>query len=270
MTYVHLLTQRTRFVGVNTMGDLLKELQDLIEAWVGSRKYANLSVLGRISGVSYPTMRRIMAGEMTPALQTVMQLAPVLLEQGDAQVFVARHFPEVAKLYRLTDKQGYAVTSASEAFQSMSEDEFIVYSMAAQKNGISRQRLQERLGESAIQAIDRLLESELLVELEPGRIQTREENVFIAGRENTLHRMKLAIDCFDRKREQDYGSYYGLFTNGLSDEGIKAAHRVLREAEAKLMSIFQDPSLRGRKVLYHAMVSSFIDGKGEVSDEIAH
>ena len=159
------------------MGELLKDLQDLIEAWLGTRKYANLSVLGRISGVSYPTMRRIMAGEMTPALQTVMQLAPVLLEQSEAQAFVAKHFPEVSKLYRLTDKQGYAVTSASEAFQAMTEDEFIVYSMAAQKNGISRKRLIERLGESALQAIDRLLETELLVELVPGRIQTKQENI---------------------------------------------------------------------------------------------
>ncbi len=246
------------------MGELLKELQELIEAWLGSRKYANLSVLARISGVSYPTLRRIVQGEMTPALQTVLQLAPVLQEQSQAQSFVARHFPEVAKLYRLTDRQGYALLNANEVFQSMSKEEFLVFSMAAQKRGISRNRLAQRLGEGAEDAIQRLLDAELIIEPIPGRLQTKDENVLIAGLDNTLHRIKLAVDAFDRQREQEYGSYYGLFSNGLNDEGIKAAHRVLREAESKLMSIFQDEGLQGPKILYHAMISSFIDAKGEV------
>ncbi len=50
---------------------LVEELQREIESWMSSRRNGNLSVLSRLSGVSYPTLRRIMQAEFTPNLKAV-------------------------------------------------------------------------------------------------------------------------------------------------------------------------------------------------------
>lgn len=246
------------------MSDLLKELSGHIELWLANRKYANLSVLARISGVSYPTLRRIVQGEMTPSLQTVMQLAPVLLEQTPAQQFVAKHFPEVGKLYRFGDGGGYQVAEGHMAYTSFTKEEFIIFGLATREGGIRRSRLVEKLGESAYSAIDRLLGHELIVETD-GVLKTRDENPYVPGLDGVLHLIRLAIDCFDKDKELDYGTYYMMFTSGLNDDGIKAAHRVMNEAEKKLLTVFNEPSFKGQKVLYYTLLSSYLESKEEFS-----
>lgn len=236
---------------------LVEELQREIEQWMGSRRNGNLSVLSRLSGVSYPTLRRIMQAEFTPNLETVMQVVSVIMDDKQGRIFLCRHFPDFAPIFKKQEEVGYRMLNMAGLLQTLSKEEFMVFNLASGK-GVSLQRLHQKLGQQADFAIQRLTAADL-IEVHGEMVRTKIKNVSFTNIEEVLHHMSLAISCFDRDKVNDYGSQYGIFSDRLNQEGLEAANAAILEAKKRLVEVFTDPKYFGDQLYLCVLSSSFMD-----------
>lgn len=237
---------------------LVIELQREIEQWMSQRRNGNLSVLSRLSSVSYPTLRRIMQAEFSPNLETVMQVVSVILDQKHATEFLCRHFPDFAPLFRRQDDNGYQLLNVSGIAESFTKEDFIIFHMAAGNKGTTRQRIREKLGEAAERSLTRLTAADL-IEINGERVQSKCSNMSLTSIEAVLHQMSLAIQLFDRERINEPGSTYGLFSERLNSSGVEAASLALLECRKKLVEIYTDPDYLGDRLFYSVLASSSLD-----------
>ncbi len=236
---------------------LVGELQREIDQWMSSRRNGNLSVLSRLSGVSYPTLRRIMQAEFTPNLETVMQVVSVILDDKQGRLFLCKHFPDFAPIFKKQEEVGYRMLNMAGLLQTLTKEEFMVFNLASGQ-GVALARLHEKLGQQADFAIQRLTAADL-IEVNEGMVKTKIKNVSFANLEEVLHHMSLAIQCYDREKVNDYGSNYGIFSDRLNDEGIEAANLAILEAKKKLVEVFTDPKYFGDRLYISVLSSSFMD-----------
>lgn len=237
---------------------LVLELQREIEQWMNSRRNGNLSVLSRLSGVSYPTLRRIMQAEFSPNLETVMQVVSVVLDQKQATEFLCRHFPDFAPLFRRQDESGYQLVNVSGLAETFTREDFLIFNMASGHNGTTKQRIREKLGEAGERSLNRLLGSDLIT-VEGDAIRAKVGNMSLTSLEAVVHHMSLAIQSFDRERLNEGGSTYGLFSERLNAPGIEAASQALIECRKKLLEIFTNPDYLGDRLFYSVLASSYLD-----------
>ncbi|MES2743792.1 MAG: hypothetical protein V4655_00135 [Bdellovibrionota bacterium] len=236
---------------------LVEELQREIERWMSSRRNGNLSVLSRLTGVSYPTLRRIMQAEFTPNLETVMQVVSIILDDKQGRVFLCRHFPDFAPIFKKQEEVGYRMLNLAGLLQTLTKEEFMVFNLASGQ-GVTMARLHQKLGQQADFAIARLTAADL-IEVQGEVVKTKIKNVSLTNIEEVLHHMTLAISCFDRERVNDYGSQYGIFSDRLNQEGIEAAHTAMLEAKKKLVEVFTDPKYFGDELYITVLSSSYMD-----------
>lgn len=236
---------------------LVEELQREIEQWMSSRRNGNLSVLSRLSGVSYPTLRRIMQAEFTPNLETVMQVVSVILDDKHGRQFLCRHFPDFAPIFKKQEEVGYRMLNMAGLLQTLTKEEFIVFNLASGQ-GVPLQRLREKLGQQADFAIQRLAAADL-IETQGEIVRTKIKNVSFTNIEEVLHHMSLAIDCFDRDKVNNYGSQYGIFSDRLNQEGLEAANAAIQEAKKRLVEVYTDPKYFGDQLYISVLSSSFMD-----------
>ncbi len=235
--------------------NLVEDIQSAIERWMGTRRNGNLSVLSRLSGVSYPTLRRIMQAEFTPNLQTVMQVVSVIMDDKEGRNFLCRHFPDFAPIFKKQEEVGYRMVNLSGLLQGLNRVEFMVLNLAIGE-GITLQKLQQKFGEQADAAIQRLVAGEL-IEVSDECVKTKDKNITFTNIDEVLHYMSLAVQCFNREKVNSYGSHYAIFSERLNDEGMQAANAAVLEAKQKLMEIFCDPKYFGSQP-YVAQLSSCV------------
>ncbi|MBC7661214.1 MAG: hypothetical protein H7249_16070 [Chitinophagaceae bacterium] len=236
---------------------LVEELQTEIDQWMSSRRNGNLSVLSRLSGVSYPTLRRIMQAEFTPNLETVMQVVSVILDDKQGRSLLCRHFPDFAPIFKKQEDVGYRMLNMAGLLQTLTKEEFMVFNLASGQ-GVSRTRLHEKLGQQADIAILRLTAADL-IETHGDVVKTKIKNVSFANLEEVLHHMGLAIQCFDRDKVNDAGSHYGIFSERLNQEGIEAASLAMVELKKRLVEVFTDPKYFGDRLYINVLSSSYMD-----------
>lgn len=237
--------------------NLIEELQREIEQWMSSRRNGNLSILSRLSGVSYPTLRRIMQAEFTPNLETVMQVISVILDDKTGRDFLCRHFPDFAPIFRKQEEAGYRMLNMAGLLQTFTKEEFIVFNLA-NGQGVTMARLHEKLGQQADFAVQRLLTADL-IELKDQHVTTKIKNVNFANLDEVLHHMSLAVQVFDREKVNDFGSHYGIFSERLNTEGIEAANQAIWECKKRLVEVYTDPRFFGQKLYLSVLSSSFME-----------
>lgn len=237
--------------------NLVEELQREIDQWMSSRRNGNLSVLSRLTGVSYPTLRRIMQAEFTPNLETVMQVVSVILDDKAGRDFLCRHFPDFAPIFRKQEEAGYRMLNMAGLLQTFTKEEFIVFHLASGQ-GVSMERLHEKLGQQADLAVARLTAADL-VEVKDKQVTTKIKNVNFANLDEVLHHMSLAIEVFDREKVNDFGSHYGLFSERLNAEGIEAANMAIWDCKKRLVEVYTDPQFFGDRLYLSVLSSSFME-----------
>lgn len=68
-----------------------------IDRWISGKEARNLSMLARLSGVSYSTVRRIMQKESDPSMETALKLADVVMSLPERVEFARVHAPGLVK-----------------------------------------------------------------------------------------------------------------------------------------------------------------------------
>ncbi|RZA24089.1 MAG: hypothetical protein EOP10_10910 [Proteobacteria bacterium] len=234
---------------------MLKDLKNLIDAWLKDRSTRNLSLLSRQSGVPYPTLRRVYQQENSPTLETVLALLSVVAPGDNALTFLNQHFNSVgswvSKLVKGLDTQLPSVDVSEELRDRIS---FAIITLASAQ-GTTRALIEKKFGEYGAAKLDRLLEMDAIYEKDD-RLYFRYENFSVIEPRLILEQIKHTVDLFDMKQIGDHGVVAQLHTEGLNDAGVIQLARRIHEFEEDLQRIFVRE--RGTNVVMLSYISSFL------------
>lgn len=240
------------------MTQMRSTLRDGIERWLESRKNSSLSVLSKLSGVSYSTVRRCISEEYQyePSLEVALAIASIVYDMDECNEFLSEFFPCFSKWM---GKYDFKKSVTQEDFSSeiashlVDKDRARVVAVAATEDGTSRQAVRDLLGSEGLRVLDGLLEEKLLFEGLDGRISTCEKTFSIISPENVLGQITLWTSLYDfsNLNTENYASYQ-FVTEGLNDKGLRAiADAKLRHAN-ELVEIGHNKDFLGNKVVYSA------------------
>lgn len=234
---------------------MLKDLKNLIDAWLKDRSTRNLSLLSRQSGVPYPTLRRVYQQENSPTLETVLALLSVIAPGDNALSFLNQHFSSVgswvSKLVKGLDTQ-FPTADVSEELRDRIS--FAIITLASAQ-GTTRALIEKKFGEYGVAKLQRLLEMDALYEKDE-RLYFRYENFSVLEPRLILEQIKHTVDLFDMKQLGEHGVVAQLHTEGLNDAGVIQLARRIHEFEEDLQRIFVRE--RGTNVVMLSYISSFL------------
>lgn len=240
--------------------DFKDEMSQKIGYWLDSRRNASLQVLARLSGVSYSTLRRIEQKEVHASLENTMQLLEVLMPRDEARAFVKRHFPDLAFLIEDEPKP---VEEGKER-EPERREEFLLQALAANREGMSAEAAERRLGERARDLLDSMCRGGLLT-VRGDRYFARRPSHRTTKR--SLLYLTWLLELFDGRPVGAWGSLAKIRTEGLSLEALREVHRIVNDMLHRLDDLFQDPRNHGPHVIGLGLFSTSLGPNQELQDK---
>lgn len=136
------------------------KLIEFVEGWLAGRPSRSLSVLARVSGVPYATLRRIMQREYGASLETTFALLNIVATPAEILDFFPKKTP-VMKVYEKI-MQGSHQASPELIMKMLGRDNFWILALAM-TIGATRERVEKMLGILGAAEFDKLIEEGLLV-----------------------------------------------------------------------------------------------------------
>ncbi|RYZ91053.1 MAG: hypothetical protein EOP04_01865 [Proteobacteria bacterium] len=219
--------------------------------------------MAKLSGVSYPTVRRIHTREGgEPDLGNVLSILSVVTTTQNTKLFVRKHYQKHAHLIEpsLTDFQPLDGLANMVRFTI---HDFLAIGLASTKNGVSEQELVGKSGVFGVRALENLLAAGVIERFE-NRYVTVAKEVRTIGTDRILQSIAHLCDVFDYERVDSRGSLFRLKTEGLTKEAVLEIYKILYEVSDKIQEIMLNEKNKGEYVLGVGLVSTFLNfPKGE-------
>ncbi|RYE58292.1 MAG: hypothetical protein EOP48_03850 [Sphingobacteriales bacterium] len=235
---------------------LIEELSLFIERWQSDRRNHTLPMLARLSGVSYPTVRRIAQRETVPELGSVINILSIVASVEETKTFLQKHNAVLAKVLDSSLYSGEPLKGLAE-IDNFTLQDFLVIALAATQDGTDQKEILFRAGKLGADSIEKLM-SAGVIERSGDRIVTIAQNVRTIGDERVLKSIALLCEAFDYKQINSRGSLFRFKSEGLSKEAVLQIYKILYEASNQIQQIMDDEKNRGEYVLGVGMVSTFI------------
>lgn len=230
--------------------ELKRDLARRIESWLHEDKARNPNLLAQQSGVSYPTIRRIIGEEMVPSLDTVLSLLLHIMSDDEARRFLLEHFPAHASFFESASCRGIGGL--------LSKEDFILLTLARRQSGCTQEEAQNRLGaQVSRRSVGRLMKMGL-IRTERGRFHATKRSLSGALDED-IHHMGIAVQCLSAERLEEPGNVYELLNTGLNEKGIALADRILRVCRSRLRKLYGSTEYRGNEALISVLAISRVD-----------
>lgn len=136
------------------------KLIEFVEVWLAGRPSRSLSVLARVSGVPYATLRRIMQREYGASLETTFALLNIVASPSEILEF----FPKKTAVMKVYEKimQGTHQASPELIMKMLGRDNFWIMALAM-TIGATRERVEKMLGVLGLAEFEKLVEEGLLI-----------------------------------------------------------------------------------------------------------
>jgi len=208
-----------------------------------------IRILANESGLNQKTIRRLLACENNPTYQTLFRLYSIFLEDNNLESLTEKCPEVVAQKIKDYNPCGEEVedSSAVNLLEMFKKEPLLseIYILST-VGPINRNALAFRYGQYGLEVLDRLVESELLQEIERDTFTVSKNCPDVNGEclkflgEHFSHRF--AKPGNSELHDQNIISFYA---EGLSKEGMKEWLKVDTEAFYKKLEISKNPKFKG-------------------------
>jgi hypothetical protein len=233
-------------------------LSEAIDQWVSRRKNASLGLLAKLSGVPYPTVRRVAQREFRPTLQNALQIASVVLPADQVIDVIGESYGESVRLMRdlFSVKKDAKLVEPSISEEALSsKEDYWVYIQATKGEGIAVEAIKERFGREGLRSLDKLLALHL-VEQRGELVKTPETQMALVSGKTILAAVSHLTELFEMDRLEEDGTLAWTNAEGLNELGISKAHKVMIKATQELREILADRANQGDKMLGLGLIST--------------
>jgi len=236
--------------------DLRSFLREKITAWTEASRRHTLLHLAERSRLGYSTVRRLASGDGEANLQSLLQLASVIMSPEETRQAVHDFFPEA----RLGLERPFRFFPNEKLDPIATKEAMLAVALSCPDGGIDGKELEAIMGTRASRCIQSLIDAEILCRQEE-RVKLTADYFFDPNPERVLRWMGYVLDLFDRERSDQVGSFTSLRIEGLNDKGIERLQEVMTLAEKSIQTILDDKNCRGSQSVATVVVSTVLNPK---------
>lgn len=243
-------------------GDLTDDIRGVIETYLDGHRSRSLATLSRSSGVSYTTLRRLYQREGNPTAEPVLKIVDSTLQNEAKLEFLNRHYPELTSAVNVEQKTYDPKGERSEALKAFlfREPHNYIINLADNDRGTTDEDVRRLTGERGMQALDELLEHQLLVrDFVNKRPIIRRPANFSQDPDITLGQIKLSADHFDRSLGGTKAARAIHTTGSVSESAMERIHDILSSAIKEILAVKNHPSSAGEIPLFVAAMMNVLD-----------
>ncbi|MCX6129987.1 MAG: hypothetical protein NTX25_13110 [Proteobacteria bacterium] len=234
--------------------DLRSFLREKITAWSEASKRHTLLYLAERSRLGYSTVRRLASGEGDANLQSLLQLASVILSPEETRQTLQDYFPEA----RLGLERPFRFFPNEKNNPISSKEALLAVALSCPDDGIEQAELEAIIGTRSFRCIQSLVDAEILCRQDT-KLKLASDYFFDPNPERILRWMGYILELFDCERADKVGNFTSLRIEGLNDRGIQKLHEVMTEAESAIQEILNDKNCRGVQSVATALVSAVLN-----------
>lgn len=243
-------------------GDLSEDVRGVIEGYLDGHRSRSLATLSRASGVSYTTLRRLYQREGHPTAEPVLKIVDATLTNDQKLEFLTRYYPEIANAVTVERKTYAPEGSRGDALKAFlfREPHNFILNLAHTEKGTTREDVQRLTGERGTEALDELLENELLsVEYVGKQQMIRRPPSLSQDCDIAINQIKLSADHFDRSLTGTKAARIFHTTGSVSQRALEEIHDILSGCIRAILEIKNDPRNAGEIPMYAAMLMNVYD-----------
>jgi hypothetical protein len=200
-------------------------LSSLIERWLEQGSKRNIQTLARISGVPYPTIRRILQQESTASLETAIALLNVVATIPET----LSYFSDIECANRFFKR--FAEYSSPKPEQDLPthivDRESFWILMLGLTIGATQSRVKDLLGSYGIATLNRLVEKGIMFEKAPDLFMTKTESAFVHYDNDHLANL---VGGFINDMPSEIQPLQRFLVCNVNDEGFAAMRSILKKA----------------------------------------
>ena len=248
---------------MTSTGELSDNLRNVIDRYLNGHRNRSLATLSRASGVSYTTLRRLYQREGNPTAEPVLKIVDVALNNEEKLEFIRRYYPEI--VVNVSGLQAGVFASNSprqetlKAFYVRDPHNYIL-NLAHNDRGTTRETVQRIAGERGVEALDELVEHEILqVERVGKETIYRLPAMLSSDCDMALAQMKLSADHFDRSLIGTKAARLFHATASIDQRTLERIHDILSSAIRDVIDLKDDPRNSGDIPLFVDMMMNIYD-----------
>ncbi len=240
--------------------DLRSFLRDKITAWTENSRRHTLLHLAERSRLGYSTVRRLASGDGEANLQSLLQLASVIMSPEDTRQAVQDFFPEA----RLGMERPFRFYPNEKLDPITTKEALLAVALSCPQAGIDASELEAIIGTRSSRCIQSLIEAEILCRQDE-KLKLAADYFFDPNPERVLRWMGYVLDLIDRERSDQIGNFTSLRIEGLNDKGIERLQEVMSSTEKSIQSILDDKTCRGIQSVATVLASTVLNPKAPSS-----
>lgn len=230
----------------------------------------NLSIqaLANKADVSYNTIHRIINRKSVPAIEQVFKIVSTLSDEASIQEIID-NCPEgvrgaLKKVYSvLYEENKDCVISQNVDRLIEDENSFIVYSLAANRSGTTREVIKDTLGRIGLEKLEFLITSGIVKESE-GKIEALNKNFAV-----NFDTAKKQLSNYARFYSPNkYYNYLHSYSESVNKDGLNAVIDAHQEFHKKMSNIMNDEKFDGKIPVFSVAFTDMFD-RSIIDQELA-
>ena len=244
---------------------LLTDLTTSIEKWITGNKSRNLSSLSRKTKVAYSTIRRIMQHEVEPSIVSALAICDVIMSVEEKLVFLKSHYPSLGDVIegfynnRVKSTPSFTHEVLSEYLKREPHNK--IFNMAATKCGVSYEQVSRLSGQMGVDALNEMLENDLLVEAANNVYKYHEDNWALFNASDLLTQLRHNVDHVDPKLIGTDGASLVHATGAIKKEMIPQVKKLIVKFANDLAALKDDEDSEGNVHFFCGLTYSLYDRK---------
>lgn len=252
------MIQRPRW-GNDTV-DLRSFLREKITAWTEASRRHTLLHLSERSRLGYSTIRRLASGDGEANLQSLLQLASVIMNPDETRQAIEDYFPDA----RIGLERPFRFYPNEKADPITSREALLLVALVCPDEGIAYSELEAIVGSRGLRSLASLIDAEIICR-QGDRLKLASHYFFDPNPERVLRWIEYVLELFDRERADQLGNFSSLRIEGLNEKGVEKIQAILSEAEASIHEVLEDKASRGNQSVATVLVSTVFNPKAPSS-----
>lgn len=223
---------------------LAESLAAGIENWLAEKPHRSMTMLARMSDVSYSSVRRLVQREGEPSHEVIMALAPIVFKKPELQEFVEQHYPQLKRFFEAASENS---GKADDILRS--KDHFRLMVLASHESGLTLEEAIRFFGEGVTPAFEDLIESGIL-KPSSHRYKAYIADDYVGALSFKLARKILGdmSDVYDGKIKAPTTAWVGW--ESLNVDALDRCNSILAKASDEILSIIQDEKSKGSILVF--------------------
>lgn len=231
---------------------------EMINNWLTERPTRSITNLMKLSGLSDSTLRRAQAGQTKPALETIVSIGTATGQRDQMLAAVEKHYPNCLNvLSNGKMSAGEPVEFDANEFLEPGTSTLLLLSLFTKK-GLTRASVTESYGSTGNTILNKLVESGIAKEIEPGRIVPEEQWHCYRTPDEVLRLIRNLSLSFDKSLIGSEFARMGVLAESVSDKAAARIQAIMDDAIVEVRKVMDEPASIGDSVVAVSMLMQAI------------